>query len=309
MTRQSLLATLALLGAVVPSGNTALAAPRYNYGGGGYGAGEAGFLLFLEAGLANPRNTDNIVAASGPNVVIPEWDDDLAGRLGVGYRFDGGGELVFTFWGFETDQDAEGVGTFSFPIGPADGFSYDVTTEIQARTADASFGSAVQATDALRVEWSGGLRYAGFEETTTGTYGTSGGPRAADKSLESDMIGARLAGRATYRRGQFSVGAGLGLSLVDGEIEARSSLTPQPPGTSPLALTDDSRSGSLLDLEVRATWHARDDGVSVWIGWEEQVWDDIAADLARNLPGSDVIYRTRDSVTFSWVKAGLGFRF
>jgi len=86
-------------------------------------------------------------------------------------------------------------------------------------------------------------------------------------------------------------------------------LTPQPAGTAPLILTDDSRSGSILETDVRAAWHGAGDSVSVWIGWEQQKWEDIAADLARNLPDSEVISRDRDSVTFSWVKGGVSYRF
>ncbi len=48
---------------------TSAAQTRYDYGGSAYGQ-EGGFIVFVEAGLANPRNTDTIVAASGPNVVI-----------------------------------------------------------------------------------------------------------------------------------------------------------------------------------------------------------------------------------------------
>ncbi len=285
------------------------AAGSYNYGGGGYGGGEAGFLVLLEAGVAAPRNTDNVVAASGPNVIIPDWSEDLAGRIGLGYQFAGGNRLLVSFWSFETDQDATGVGAFEFPIGPTSGFGYDLTTEVKANTVDVSWTTGHALTEAFGMEWSMGLRFADFEDTTTGSYDTTGGTRAVDKSNEGTMVGARVAGRATYRLRSFSAGAAVGLSLLDGEIEAGSSLSPQPAGTSPLVLTDDSRSGSILDVELRAAWHGSRDAVSIWVGWEEQVWEDIAADLARNLPDSAVIVRDRDSVTFSWAKAGVSFRF
>jgi hypothetical protein len=303
MRRRPIPLTLVLVCALLAWGTTT-AQSRYNYGGSSY-AGEEGFVVFLEAGLANPRDTDNVVAAVGPNVVIPEWDDDFAGRIGFGYEFGNGSTLGLAIWSFETDQDAAAIGSFEFPIGPTDGFEFDVTTEITARTVDASWAVAHEVTDAFEMEWSVGLRYASFEETTDGEYTTMGGPLDAAKSSEGDMIGARLGGRGSYRLGSFSVGAGLGLSLLDGEIEAASSLQ----GTPPLNLTDDSRSGSILDLDVRAAWHGAGDSVSVWIGWEQQKWEDIAADLARNLPDSEIISRDRDSVTFSWVKGGVSYRF
>jgi hypothetical protein len=308
MTRPLATVVLVLAGASLAWG-TASGQPRYNYGGRSYAGGEGGFVVSLEAGLANPRDTDNVVAAAGPNVVIPQWDDELAGRLGVGYIFGNGSTLGLAVWGYTTDQSEAGVGAFEFPIGPTDGFSFDVKTEIKARTVDVSWAVPHEVADAFEMEWSVGLRYAGFEETTDGMYGTTGGPRVAAKSNQGDMLGARIGGRGRYRVGSFSLGAGLGLSLLDGEIEASSSLTPQPAGTSPLVLTDDSRSGSILDVDVRAAWHGVGDALSLWVGWEQQKWQDIAADLARNLPGSSLISRDRDSVTFSWVKAGVSYRF
>ena len=138
-----------------------------------------------------------------------------------------------------------------------------------------------------------GLRYASFEETTDGAYCTTtaadcagpppNGIRTVDKSLQGDMLGAKLAGRGTYRIRPFSASVGVGYSALDGELEARSSLTP-PAGTVPVLLI-------------------------VWLGWEQQVWEDIAADLTRNLPDSDVPSRERDSVTFSWFKVGVSYRF
>ena len=209
----------------------------------------------------------------------------------------------------ETDQSAAGIGSFSFPIGPISGFEFDVTTEIQASTVDATWAFMHEVNESFGMEWSVGLRSASFEETTDGFYGTTSGTLGVAKLNEGTMFGAKAAGRATYRFGSFSASGGVGLSLLNGEIEARSSLTPVQPGTIPLGLTDDSRSGTILDFEVRGAWHNDSDTLSVWIGWEEQVWEDIAADLARNLPGSDVIARERDSVTFSWAKLGIAFVF
>ena len=308
------LLTFALLGGVLATA-PAGAQTRYDYGGGrsgSAGAGEGGFFAELEGGLANPRDADNVVAAVGPNVIIPEWDDDLALRLGLGWQFGDGSRIVLGGWHFETDQDAEGSGpadAFEFPIGPTSGSSFDVTTEVEARTIDAAWIIPQEVSDAFSMEWSAGLRWAYFEETTDGAYVTTGGTRAVDKSNEGDMLGARVAGRAAYRLGSFSASAGVGLSLLDGEIESRSSLTPQPPATVPFELTDDSRSGTILDLDVRATWYGVDDRLGLWLGWEQQVWEDIAADLARNLPGSGVPARDRDTVRFSWVKLGVSFRF
>jgi hypothetical protein len=310
--RRRLLPAALIVAIAALLGGTSHAQTRYDYGGGGgrYASGDEGFLLQFEAGIANPRNTDNIVAAQGPNVIIPEWDDEFAGRLGLGYRFAAGNTLLFTFWGFDTDQSAAATGSFEFPIGPTSGASFDVKTEVEAGTAEASWIVPHEVTDEFGMEWSLGLRYASYEETTGGVYdGTVDGPLDVAKSIESDMIGARAAARAIYRRGSLSGSASVGLSFLSGEIKVSESLAPQPAGTVPLELRDDSRSGTILELDVRGTWHHANERLSVWLGWEQQDWDDIAADLARNLPGNEVIARSRDSVTFSWMKAGVSYRF
>jgi len=307
MKRRHVPALLAVV--IAASVGGASRAQSYDYGGGYHDSHESAWELFLEAGVANPRNTDNIVAAVGPNVVIPNWSDEFSGRFGVGYRTRGMSKFGFRAWGFKIDTQASGVGAFEFPIGPTSGTSFDVVTEIQARSADFSWILVQQVNKSFQMDWSLGLQYATFEDTTGGTYGTLGGPRTAAKSNEAAMLGARIGGRATYRAGPFSGSAGLALSLLDGVIEAASSLTPQPAGTAPLYLEDTSRSGSILEFDARAAWHTSEDSFSVWLGWEQQVWDDIAADLARNLPGSEVITRARDSVTFSWFKVGVSFTF
>jgi hypothetical protein len=226
--------------------------------------------------------------------------------------FAGGNKVVVSFWGFEADQsEAAAGGSFEFPIGPTNGISFDVTTELEARSAEAAWVIPHGLSDAVSVDWSIGLQYAGFEETTDGFYRTASDRLDVAKSLEGTMIGARAGGRLTYRRGSLSASGGMGLSMLSGEIEASSSLTStsSQPVPTPLTLTDDSRSGTILDLDLRGAWHNSNDDMSLWIGWEQQVWQDIVADLARNLPDSEVISRGRDSVTFSWFKAGVSYRF
>lgn len=299
----------ALLAAAVLLTGAAGAQPRYDYGGSGYEAGDGGFLVRFEGGVAAARNTDNIVAASGPNVIIPEWDEDFAGRVGLGYRFHGGSEIAVSLWGFETEQSATGAGFFDLPIGPTQGTAFDITTEIEARTIGASWTVEHEIREAFDMRWSLGVEHASFDETTGGSYtGTPGGTVVAAKNNEGTMIGARASGRATYRVRRFSASVGLGLAALDGEVEASASLTPQPPGTSPMLLSDDSRSGTILEFDVRGAWRASE-RISVWLGWEQQVWEAIAADLARNLPGAAIVSRGRDSVTFSWAKLGASVRF
>ena len=77
------------------------------------------------------------------------------------------------------------------------------------------------------------------------------------------------------------------------------------PGSSRATFSDDGRSGNILDMDVAAAWHNSNDSVVVLIGWEQQTWDGVPADMMRNLPGTSVILRERDSVTFSGIKIGV----
>jgi hypothetical protein len=300
-------------------------AAQYDYGGSGGGGGEGGFVLWIEAGLTNPRNADNVVAtAVTGNLVqpiVPDWDDAASGRIGFGYRWGGGSQIALSAWGFATDVQAADTGSFAFSIGPAidtgpdyigdTGTAFDITTEIEARTVDLAWSHAHEPTDVLAMEWSVGLRYAGFEETSDGRYADPSFVYVAAKSHEAEMIGARIAARGTAHHGGFFLGGGLGFSMLDGEIEASSSLRPQPLSypVSFAGRTDDGRSGTILDLEVSGGWRTEGDRLRIAIGWEESVWEGLTEDLMRNLPGAAVELGERDSVTFSSYKVGLHFRF
>ena len=51
------------------------------------------------------------------------------------------------------------------------------------------------------------------------------------------------------------------------------------------------------------------DAVRVWLGWEQQVWEGITTDYARNFAGTAFPLRDRDSVTISAYKLGVFVRF
>lgn len=327
---------------------------QYKYRYGSYGASsgtESGVYVRLEAAATNPRNTDAVVATTetiadfggGFNVqtpVIPGWDDDIAGRIAVGYAWAGGNRIEASYWGYDTDTVTGGngpAGGFThFAIGPpiltggdyvgdsGSPGSYNIATEISASTADAAWIRAHAFTEHFTMEWSLGLRYATYEETSSGFYDEAaiGGPGFgqnqfdAAKSNEGEMIGARAA-----VRGQFSLTervrlyGGLGFSFLDGELKAGSSLSPSGSAnstTQPTAvrtLTDDSRSGAIRDFEVGVTWLFSGDRLQLSFGWEQSDWEDIAADLMRNFPGTAAPLADRNSVVFSGYKLGVQFRF
>ena len=197
---------------------------------------------------------------------------------------------------------------------------FDITTEIKARTADLAWSRLHEVDDSFQLEWQASLRFASFEQTMDGTYDEAAtGPGdvsyAANKRLEGDMVGLRIGVHGTYRfLERFSAGAGLGLTVLDGELSAESSLTPNgtmnmgDPGSF-AGIEDDGRSGNIRDLEIRASWHSLDDTYRIWLGWEQSTWEEIGADLLRNYPGTTAPLRDRESVTFSAYKVGLSFLF
>jgi hypothetical protein len=328
-------------------------AARYRYGRSYSGGGDqAGVVVSLEGGLVNVRNNDLVygtseslqVAAGGINQITaltPGGEDDVSGRLGVGYQFANGNRLTATFWSFSTSTSAASDGPLSgalhYAIGPpialgggtfvgasgSPGY-FSLMTDTDAATADIAFGRSHELGDDFRMDWSAGLRYAKFEETTRGFYddalfvSTGFGEHryAAAKTIEGTMLGARVEARGSYFfTPSFSVSAGIGFALLDGEIEASSGLTPtgsinvatQP--SSVATISDDGRSGGSLDFDARVTWHASDDRLRVWLGWEQQEWSGIARDDLRNFPGTATPLAGRDSVVFSGYRAGVSYRF
>jgi hypothetical protein len=220
----------------------ALASPaeaQYRYGGGYGDEGGKGFFVELEGMLANVRNADNVVGTmdSGNVVtpVIPDWDDDAGGRIGLGWRW-GGSKLFARATGFTTEQDAAEVGPLNFAIGPPiggddSGTALEITTEITLNTADLGWSKSVRVTDAFETEWYVAARYARFEETQDGTYADGAERFRVAKSNEGEMVGAHAGLRATYLWELLFFSGRLGFSFLDGELTASSGLTQTAGGT------------------------------------------------------------------------------
>lgn len=321
-------------------------AARYRYGRGYSRGGEqAGVVVSIEGGLVNVRNADLVYATSESlsstlnqvTALTPASEDDFSGRLGIGYQWANGNRLTSSFWTYNTSTsaatDGPSSGALHYAIGPPIALgggmfagdsgspgSFSLMTETDAATADVAFGRSHELGDDFRMEWSTGLRYARFEEMTTGFYDdsalTSGvNSYAVAKKIEGEMIGARVAARGSYFfTTSFSVSAGIGFALLDGEITAASGLAPsgdnmmtQP--SSVATINDDGRSGSSVDFDTRVTWHSSDDRLRVWLGWEQQEWSGIVEDDLRNFPGTATPLDARDSVVFSGYRVGVSYRF
>lgn len=316
--------------------------------GGATAADKDGFFLFLDAAMATPQNTDQVLAvAQGDplapvqtqSTIRPDWGSSFAGRLGLGWKFQGGQSLSVSYWRFNSDErttlDGPANGFLNFSIGPAPltvyGYygqygvpgSLDIKTEVKAETIDLNWGREHELAKGFVLSWSLGLRYAKFDETYSGSYDfydvasgyTGYYTYGVAKTNESTMLGFRADTRVTRNFGtSFAVTAGLGFSFLDGDVESTSGLTPIGIGNAgflpaTLATAKDDRSGLIRDFDVGCYWRIADDHFRIGIGWEQSSWDDLPADLLRNNVGTLTVAPERKNVTFSSWKLGLYARF
>jgi hypothetical protein len=294
------------------------AAAQYRYGGGYGDEGGGGPFVELEGMLANVRNADNVVATidSGNVVtpVLPEWDDDVAGRLTAGWRW-GANKLFGRAWTFTTEQDATAAGALNFAVGPPvggddSGTALAVTTEITMTAGDLGWAHGQRVSESFEMEWSVALRYAKFEETQDGVYVDGAERFAVAKSNEGEMVGAHASARGTYLWERLFFSGRLGFSFLDGELTGTSGLTQTAGGSgaSFAGFQDDGRSGGIRELDVTGGWHNASNTLQLYLGWEQAEWEDIAADLTRSFSMTSSPLQPRDSVTVSGWKLGLRFR-
>ncbi len=282
-----------------------------------------------------------------------DWGSGVAGKFGVGYRW-GASSISVSYWQFSDDEslraDGPNGGEMQWTIGPASYFNYygvyypiytfatpghvDFKAELDAATFDVDFKHAVPVGDLFDLEWSVGLRYATFEEkiegvydvcATTGCQGVYGGPPFnllfgdarfdARKTNEGDMFGVKAGIGGTYfATDSLAIASQISFSVMTGEVESRSGLTPSglvnsidPPTLA--VRTDDARTGNIGEIDVGLRWYLAGDRVWLSLGYRHAFWDDIAADLLRNTPGILTANRDRDKVTFSGPYLGLRWNF
>lgn len=335
-------AVLALAVAALSLGNADAAKYKYGKYRSGGGGGGQGFFVYLEGGLANPRNTDTVFATAesfggGLNTVsqlTPGWDDEVTGRFTFGYRWANGNRLELRAWGFEADTfasfDGDAGGALHFAVGPpictspgpsgcdsymgatgSPGF-VNLTSEISATAVDALWARQEELGDAFTLEWAVGGRFADFEETFVGTQGDNRAIESfqVSKINEATYYGARAAVRGRYSlTSAFSVGAGIGFSFLDGEIEASASQTILGGSGTQITAFDDGRSATIVEFDVRASWRSPGDRWEISLGWEQSTWEELTADLVRNSPGTARPLPDRDEIVFSGVVLGVGIQF
>lgn len=334
-----LAAALAIVLALAPSNQA-----QYRYRGTGGGSEANGFFVILEGGVANPRNVDAVAATvnelSGgirsSTAIIPEWGDEAAGRVTLGFGFGEGNRVGLSYFGFESDvrsgANGPAAGSIDYAIGPpvpdgsggfigAGGFPgyFDITTEVTAEVVDLAWGKRHEVSESFDIGFTAGLRMATYEERSFGRYDDARSDSSAfgvisyfdvDKRIESEMIGVRVALDGTVALSQrVGVRGSLGFSQLGGEITAGSTLIPlgsanagRPIGFAPIA--DDSRSGQIQETELALVWSSESGRFKLWGGWEQSDWRDVPADLVRNHAGTAAPLAPRDAVTISWFKLG-----
>jgi len=212
---------------------------------------------------------------------------------------------------------------------------WDIAGKIEAQTLDVTWGREHRFGDTWAIDWALGLRYANFEETLSGFYDAYGAGNyyaglysyGAERFNQGEMLGFKAAVGGEYSLSKYlSIDSSLGFSLLDGEVTGTSSITPVGPcvtgnvfdcpflgldlPSSSFARTDDDRSGSILDFDVRLVVKIIDDRYRFWFGYEHHRWDGLPDDLTRNGgTGNFVTLRRRDEVAFSGWKFGVGFLF
>jgi hypothetical protein len=273
-----------------------------------------------------------------------DWDTDIGGRLGFGKQWGNGNKLTISYWTFDSDEDGSldlaTVDGFYSPFdyyyyygyggsaaardravlgigGPFVSFSrFDAN--VDATSIDLDFAHVHSITDQFDFEWSLGVKFADFEDTTrvesgytyTDTYGVANDYFLHETAHnESDMWGFKAGVRGAYNFGErFSLTAGLGVGKLIGEVESTSAVgITTPTGTIHIfedIASDDNRSGTITDYDIMGVIHIGEH-FDVGIGYEHSTWQGIATDLMRahwELP-------SRDDVGFTGWKLGLKFRF
>ena len=130
------------------------------------------------------------------------------------------------------------------------------------------------------------------------------------------LVGAR--GRYWFGRDRFALTGAAVLSGLTGKITSSSGLTPSgtlngPQGLdeagSLMVVENDSRTGTILDLDLAFEWYAVRDLLRISLGYEFSAWNGIVNDQVRNPPGLLTPNSERNDISFSGARLGFWIRF
>jgi major outer membrane protein len=298
-----------------------------------------GWMLALEVALTQPSGLDQeyaFLSATPPAVqgsrLILDNDTDLTYRISGGYNFGlDMGSLEVSYWTFDNDDQESkapgadvfptlfGYGFYSTNVTYLSGATTRATSSVKASTLDVDYSRALDVGEKFTFRWLAGLRTASFEEERSldadgsGTYYDYSIRQT--RHVDSDAFGVKVGGRGTFGFTEhFGMEGGLAVSLLQADAKGNSfqSITDlSGPVTSSERNRgeDDSALGKIIDVDLRGTWTSG--ALSVYIGYSASSWEGFVQDP--NPPRTSFFPlasgRSRDSVSFNSLNAGIVFRF
>ena len=294
-------------------------------------ADETGWFIALDAALAEPsldRDYALQIDSTGAPVVSTlhafDGDTDIAFRGSFGYGFGPDrGFMRVSYWSFSGDTDEAGtmpgyVNPLVFGTGYYGSFYYlydaggvvtTASSEVDAVIVDLEFARPLKQGRRFRANWLAGLRYAGFEEALNFT-GDDGSffTVEQEKVIDADGIGIRAGAEVEYDfGGTFALTGAFSVSLLRADTDGSAGQTIRDTGGALLASeerhasSEDSR-GVILETGLQGLW--RLGRVDLFLGLEASDWSGLVED-----PVPAEYGRSRDSISFTSVHAGLRFWF
>jgi hypothetical protein len=299
-----------------------------------------GWMLALEVALTQPSGLEQeyaVLSTIPPSPVagsrlLLDNDADLTYRISGGYNFGlDMGSLEVSYWTFDNDDKESGAqsgyvipalfgyGFYSFQAAYLGGATTRATSSVKASTLDVDYSRALDVGERFTFRWLAGLRTASFEEDRSlDVDGATAGYDYAvrqTRHFDSDAFGVKVGGRGSFGFTEhFGMEGGLAVSLLQADSKGNSfqSITElSGPVTSSERNRgeDDSALGKIIDVDLRGTWTSG--ALSVYIGYSASSWEGFVQDP--NPPRSPVFPiiagRSRDSVSFNSLNAGIIFRF
>jgi hypothetical protein len=298
-----------------------------------------GWMLALEVALTQPTGLDQeyaFLSATSPAVegsrLILDNDTDLTYRISGGYNFGlDMGSLEVSYWTFDNDDKESkspsaavyptlfGYGFYGLPT-HLSGATTRAGSNLKASTLDVDYSRALDVGEKFTFRWLAGLRTASFEEDRSldldgvDTYGYYYSVRQT-RHLDSDAFGVKVGGRGTFGFTEhFGMEGGLAVSLLQADSKGNSfqgitELSGPTTSSERNRGEDDSALGKIIDLDLRGTWTSG--MLTVYIGYSASSWEGFVRDP--NPPRTSFFPlasgRSRDSVSFNSLNAGVIFRF
>jgi hypothetical protein len=316
---------------------TAAAAPALAAGNDDY----KGWFVALDLANTQPNSLDqhyanHVVTGTTPVTderLVLENDADFTYRATAGYSWGKDkGALMVSYWSFDNEDTVDGNliggvyptifgygyygGMYIYNPG-APGVSFTAASKVQASTIDLDYVRPVSVTPHLTVKWLAGLRVASYEEdqaftgTDNGYYGYYDGTQT--KHFKSDGFGLRVGVKASMGIGDhFSIVPSAVFSFMQADTAGNSRQEFVTGEIETNQATDDNIKGEIRDFDVKAMWSYGK--VDYWLGYAMSAWDGMVTDPVPgneggHLAAGPIDSRSRDSISFNSLHAGMTFRF